>query len=57
MARFWKKFMAEFMARGWQSYGKVVATSVPRLTKVLAMLWQEYGHVMARIWQKKNGGV
>ena len=36
------KNMAEFMARGWQSYGEVTATSVP-------MLSQSCGHVMARI--------
>ena len=45
-----EKHMAEFMARGWQSYGKVRATSVP-------MLSQSFGHVMARIRQSYDGVV
>ena len=39
------KNMAEFMARGWQIYGKVTATSVP-------MLSQSFGQVVSRIWQR-----
>ena len=47
-----EKNMAEFMARGWQIYGKVTATSVPMLSQsfgqVVSRIWQSYDEVMAK---------
>ena len=62
MGTFWKTY-AECMARGWQIYGKVMATSGPMLShsfgQVMARVSRSYdramskfGKVMVKLWQR-----
>ena len=45
MAKLWQNFMAKL----WQSYGKVMAQLWQSYGKVMAKLWQGYGKVMAKL--------